>query len=276
MGPALSTFIFGPEKGNVNTRIVDYRRVAQLIQGFGNFSTSSSGALLGKEELSRTEVLEAAADQLLDIIITDEGSPLQDILLEQLAKIVAANSRSIWTDARERSGTLPSGRSVLGTIVDPLGLFQSSPMVNTDDRDKKIVETTEKLVELMQRQATASSATGLVDFSDLQQDEIVELSAILARKVWSRRVGFLKTGSRFATKLLEQTADRLERGERIRRPTRIPSDHQETKDTPEVGAATEVVAIVKENNKAVSRRLMDARNRLEQLNGAEDSTRVVL
>lgn len=276
MGPALSTFIFGPEKGNVETRIVDYKRVEQLVEGFGNFSTSASGALLGKEELSRTELLEGAADQVLDIIITDDESPFQEILLEQLAKIVAANSRSIWTEARERSGSLPSGRSVLGAIVDPLGLFQSSPIVNTDDRDKKTVETTQKLVELLQRQASASSGTGLVDFSDLQQDEIVELSAILARKVWSRRVSFLRTGNRFATKLLEQTAGRLESGERIRRPSRISSDQQHAQEAPDSGARSEVSAPIPEKNDiVVSQRLADARNRLEQLNEAEDAATVV-
>jgi len=35
MGPALSTFIFGPNKGEAD-RIVDYRRVEQLVEGFGN------------------------------------------------------------------------------------------------------------------------------------------------------------------------------------------------------------------------------------------------
>ena len=273
MGHALSTFMFGPEKGNIDTRIVDYKRVEQLVEGFGNFSTSASGALLGKEELTRTELLEAAADQVLDIIITDEESPFQEILLEQLAKIVAANSRSIWTEARERSGTLPSGRSVLGAIVDPLGLFQSSPIVNTCDRDQKTVETTRKLIELLQRQVSASSSTGLVDFSDLQQDEIVELSAILARKVWSRRVSFLRTGSRFATKLLEQTAGRLESGERIRRPNRIAVD-QTVEESPQAATTSDVGVVIpteaKKDDKEVSERLLKARNRLVQLNEAED------
>ena len=58
MGPALQTFIFGPEKKNIDTRIVDYDRVEQLVTGFGNFTTSASGALLGKESLSSTQVLE--------------------------------------------------------------------------------------------------------------------------------------------------------------------------------------------------------------------------
>lgn len=218
MGPALSTFIFGPEKKNIETRILDYDRVEQLVSGFGSFTTSASGALLGKNTLSRTQLLEEAADQVLDIVVTNEETPFQDILLEQLAKIVAANSRSIWTQARERSGTLPSGRTLLGTLVDPLGLFESSPLVNTCETDEKTVETTRQLVALFGNQLATTN--GVVDISGLNRDELVELSSILARKIWDRRVALVKTGNRFATKLLDLTAFRLENTERVRRPIR--------------------------------------------------------
>ena len=133
-------------------------------------------------------------------------------LLEQLAKIVTSNSRSIWSQVRERSGTLPSGRSVLGTMVDPLGLFRTSPLVQMNDLDHKTVETTQQLIALMQTQLATDN--DLMDLSKLSQEDIVELSSILARKVWDRRLGFFKTGSRFASKLLQLTADKLEKGER--------------------------------------------------------------
>lgn len=213
MGPALSTFIFGPNKNNLETRIVEYDRVEQLVTGFGSFSTSASGALLGKEGLSRTQKLDAAADQVLDIIITEDETPLQEILLEQLAKIASAGSRSLWTQARERSGTLPNGRTLLGTIVDPLGLFESSPLVNSCDQDEKTVETTRKLVSLMSKEL--GEAEGESDLSDLNRDEVLELASILGRKVWDRRVALFRTGNRFAKKLLEVTANRLDAGDRI-------------------------------------------------------------
>ena len=108
-------------------------------------------------------------------------------------------------------------RSLLGSIVDPLGLFSTSPLVNTCETDDKTVETTRKLISLVRNQLSASNG-GMVDISNLQQDEVIELSSILARKVWDRRVSLLKTGNRFATKLLQLTAGRLETGERIRRP----------------------------------------------------------
>ena len=215
MESALNTFIFGPEKKNED-RIVDYDRVEQLVNGFGNYTTSASGARLGKEDMSRADVLEGATDQILDLVFTEEETPLQDILLEQLAKITAASSRSIWTELRERSGTLANGRSLLGTLVDPIGLFRSSPLVRMNDMDVKTVDTTRRLLALAQEQTRASnSASPDFDLSKLSTEEVVQVSSMLVRKVWSKRAGVLSTSGRFAQKLLLLTADKLERGERI-------------------------------------------------------------
>lgn len=266
MGPALSTFIFGPKKSDLKGRIVEYDRVEQLVTGFGNFTTSASGALLGKEGLSRTQVLEEAADQVLDVVLTDEETPLQEILLEQLAKLASASSRSLWTQARKNSGTLPSGRTVLGTIVDPLGLFESSPLVNSCDQDQKTVETTRKLIALLSSQTNNSN--GMVDLSDLRNDEVVELSAILGRKIWDRRVALLRTGSRFATKFLEVTADRLDSGVRITRSDRVLSEESKEEST----SVPKLSTTISSPNAATSSRLNDARSRLDALEKEDSNT----
>jgi len=224
MGPALSTFIFGPNKGEAD-RIVDYRRVEQLVEGFGNYTTSASGALLGKENLSRTQLMEDAADQILDLVFTEEDTPLQQIFLEQMAKIISASGRTIFTQIRERSGTLPSGRTRLGAALDPLGLFRTSPLVRPNELDERTVETTRKLVALMQKQIQ-NSGNPIFDLSTLTREETLELSSILVRKVWSRRSGVLQTSNRFARKLLELTAFKLEHGERDTR--RLPERTEET------------------------------------------------
>lgn len=239
-GGALSTFIFGPDKTNLDTRIVDYDRVEQLVTGFGNYTTSASGVLSGKESLTRTQMLEQAADQLLDLILTEKETPLQTIFLEQLAKIVTASSRSIWEKLRERSGTLPSGRTVLGTLVDPLGFWRTSPLVRMNELDLRTVHTTEKLISLMQQQIR-DNPNPMLNVTNLSQAEELELSMILVRKVWSRRSGLLRTGNRFATQLLKLTADKLERGERDtvrlpeprrREPSPIKDDSVETHKAP--------------------------------------------
>lgn len=213
-GAALSTFIFGPDKANIDTRLVDYKRVEQLVEGFSNYSTSTSGALLGKEDLTRTQMLEASAEQVLDLIFAEEETPLQEIIIEQMAKIIGAGSRSAWTDVLAASGSVPgTGRTVLGTIVDPLGLWRTSPLVRMNKMDEQTVDTTQKLISLMQSQAQESN-NPMLDLSTVSRAEATELATILGNKVWERRSGVLKTGNRLAAQLLKITAKKLEIGDR--------------------------------------------------------------
>jgi hypothetical protein len=210
MGPALSTFIFGPEKSSKD-RIINYRRVEQLIEGFGEYSTTTSGALLGKGNLSRSVILDDVAEQVLSLVFTEGETPLQEIILEQLAKILSSSGRMLLTDLRERSGILPSGRTRLGLLLDPLGLWRTSPLIRTDERDEETVETTRKLLSLIQRQYQISG-NNTFDLSNLTTSETLELSSVLVQKVWSKRNGVLETTNRFVRILLQLTADKLERG----------------------------------------------------------------
>mmetsp|Transcript_19991 Transcript_19991/g.37608 ORF Transcript_19991/g.37608 Transcript_19991/m.37608 type:complete len:923 (-) Transcript_19991:103-2871(-) len=204
-GGALSTFIFGPDKSNED-RIIDYDRVEQLVSGFGDYTTSASGELLGQNS-SRTDAVESVATQVLDLLATEEETPLQKIFIEQLAKIITSSTRSAWSDIRERSGKLPSGRTVLGSIVDPLGIFRTSPIVRVNDLDERTVETTRNLIQLI-----TSNSPSNVDIPSLTNTEIVEISSIIAQKLFERRSGVVQTGNRLAMQLLQLTADRLDKG----------------------------------------------------------------
>lgn len=235
-GPALSTFIFGPEK-SAKDRFVEYDRVEQLVEGFGQYTTSASGALLDRQNASRLELLEESADQILDLVFVEKETPLQSILLEQLAKIMAAGSRSVFAQARERSGVLPTGRTVLGTLIDPLGLFRTSPLVQSSDIDEKTVETTRKLVGLAQKQLE-DSPNPAFDLSDLSREEGVALASILMRKGWERRNGILRTSNRFLGQLLTLTADRLESAERDRLAAFPPAGKDVANDTTRKASTT--------------------------------------
>jgi hypothetical protein len=212
-GGALSTFIFGPKKNDAD-RIIDYKRVEQLISGFGDYSISASGASLNSEK-SRIELIDDVADQVLELLASEEETPLQSIFIEQIAKIISASSRSLWSDLRERSGKLPSGRTVLGTIVDPLGLFRSSPVIRLNSLDKETIESTRKLINLLGKEASEKGSP-MFDVSNFSGSDIQQLSTKLVQKLWARRNGIFKTGNRLATKLLELTADKLESGERVK------------------------------------------------------------
>lgn len=213
-GGALSTFIFGPEKSN-DDRIIDYNRVEQLVTGFGEYTTSASSLSSRGENnnVTRAEIIDNVATQVCDLLITEEETPLQKIFIEQLAKIITSTTRSAWSNLRERSGVLPSGRTVLGSLVDPLGVFKYSPIVRVDELDERTVETTRNLIQLLLNQTGGggSNNSELSLTNDLSSGEISEITSIIASKLFSRRNGVVKTSNRLVMQLLQLTADRLER-----------------------------------------------------------------
>jgi len=213
-GRALGTFIFGKEKNDIENRIIDYKRVKQLVTGFTDYSTSASGALLGSNQ-TRTELIDRLSEQIFDLLVTEEATPLQNIVLEQLAKLVLSNSRALYSELRERSGILPSGRTVLGTFIDPIGVFRTSPIVRMSDVDLHTVDTTRKLLRLVQEQLEMQSSNKILDFKTLTRDELQTLSTILLRKIWTRRTGIIKTWNRLTLKVLQVTSGQLEKGDRF-------------------------------------------------------------
>jgi hypothetical protein len=259
-GGALSTFIFGPDK-NKEDRIIDYDRVEQLVSGFGDYTTSASGELLGKNS-TRAEIIEGLADQVLDLLASEEETPLQQIFIEQLAKIISSSSRTVWSQLRESSGVLSNGRTVLGTIVDPLGIFRTSPVVRANELDERTVETTRNLLQLL---TTTTSGPSALDPSTLSNAEVVEISSIIVRKLWEKRSGVLATSNRLAMQLLQLTANRLERGEReiLVIPTRNTVD--ETEPIENDGAIHLESEESKSKPKTTSERLAGARKILETI-----------
>jgi len=279
MGNALNTFIFGPDKHNLDTRLVDPDRIEQLVSGFSDFTASSASGVLSKPTTeavgsnSTTSVtqLEQVADQVLDVVLTEEETPLQKILIEQVAKILAANTRSLWTEARERSGVLPTGRTVLGTIVDPLGLFQTSPLVNKNEEDERAVKTTQELITLLrkiQSKGDANNSDG-VDVQSLNNEELIALSRILSTKLWERRTALVKSSNRFVNQMLQLTANRLESADRVRVGERTPTVGvtSTTTGTSSDNASLQdsIAAAWKPDKEAPSPRLQQARERLNSL-----------
>ena len=197
-------------------------------------------------------MLEASAEQVLDLIFAEEETPLQAILIEQVAKIIGAGSRSVWADVLGASGTLSTGRTLLGTLIDPLGLWRTSPLVRMNKMDATTIETTQKLIILMKSQIQQSD-NPMLDLGSLSREEATELSTLLGRKVWERRSCVIKISNRLATQLLQITAKKLEVGDRdsitIPEARKREADHQTVqKSIPETTTTTQTT---------VSQRLVD-------------------
>lgn len=288
MGNALNTFIFGPEKHNLDTRLVDPKRIEQLVTGFGDFTAASASGVLStptaatstaaesgasnSNATASVDQLEQVADQILDVVLTEDETPLQKILIEQVCKILASNSRSLWTEARVRSGVLPTGRTVLGTLVDPLGLFQTSLLVNTNDQDEKVVKNTQDLVEMLRKAQTkpnegsSDAMTSGVDLQSLNNEEVLAFSRILTTKLWERRSALVKSSNRFANQLLQLTATRLESSERVPVGERTPTvGVSSTSQTNNDSSSSFETSSSNSSTTDVSPRLQQARDRLSTL-----------
>merc|ERR1711865_147943 len=242
MGNALNTFVFGNFSAtsasgvlsNPSTATTNKNGNTVVDQQPAVAATTSSSIVpdaskaVGGNSIS-LRMLEKQADQILDIVLTEEETPLQQILIEQLCKILAANTRSLWTEARLRSGVLPTGRTVLGTIVDPLGLFQTSPLVNACDQDERAVQTTKDLITLLRSVSNSSGGgdnedgLGSVVQQSLTNEEQLIFSRILSQKLFERRSALIKSSNRFVNQMLQLTATRLESPERVKLAERVPT-----------------------------------------------------
>lgn len=231
---ALNTFIFGASKDDPD-RLINTKRVQQLVEGFGSYSTAAAGlgepsrgqsskvgsnsaltdassplpVRAGAGSMSSMAItVEKAADQLFELLITEESTPLQAIVLEQLARLLNAGVRGSWKTLRDRSGRLPGGRSVLGTVVDPFGIFANSDLVALDQTDKRALAASQSLVEILQKQTTFDTAS----FQSMTQAEQRQVAVIVTRKIWDNRRVIALTTNRLAVVALLQTLDRLEKG----------------------------------------------------------------
>jgi len=213
---ALETFVFGEAKADLTTRVLDVDRVQTLLDGAKRYASAvaplgaddpASGAAVSPAPGPSLSV-EEVADVLLDVLLAPESTPLQDVVLEQLALVLAAGGRETFALVRTQSGRLGAvdetdegerPRSVLGSLIDPLGIFRNSVLVQNDDRDEAALSASRKLVEV---------AAELYPGVTVEPQEVVP---VLVRKVWERRENIPVATRRLVSKVLEQTMQRLAR-----------------------------------------------------------------
>ena len=230
---ALESFLFGDAKTDVSSRVLDAGRVATLVDGAKRYAstttptdgttaaTTPTAAALpaGSQPLATTSAapaaaaaglgvdLEAAVDTVLDLLLAREATPVQTIALEQIARITGAAGRERWAELRKQSGSpsvLLQGRSRLGALADPLGIFRGSPLIETDATDREALKAASKLTEL----ATELSSSG-ADAPLLSQAEQQQFNRILLRKLWEKRAELQLVSRRLAATLLDQTVQRV-------------------------------------------------------------------
>ena len=243
---ALETFVFGEGKGE-DDRVIDAGRVETLLDGARRYATTAavpgSGADGDGDGAAGAAAggafdAEAAAEALLDVLTSQPPTPLSDLVTEQLVLVLAAGTRDIFARVRERSGRLPGpggaegeGRSVLGTVLDPLGVFRGSPLVQNDERDRAALAAAAELAAIGNNLLGAGSAPELAAggggvtgslisgsaaaSSPVSAPEAQKLATALTRKAFARRDELPLLFRRLAAEALDQTAARLARPRRL-------------------------------------------------------------
>lgn len=215
MSGALDSFVFGDQK-NSEDRVVSIDRVEQLASGFGEFTASASNELTA----SRVQILEDQAEQVLDIILAND-TPINDLILEQLAKVIGATTRRGFMSLRERSGLALGGeRSLLGLAIDPLGIWQKSAIANVDSKDEQVIAASRKILELAQE-------IGGPIFAELSDEEVRGLVQNLGQKLLERRGKIPTVTAKLLAFMVKQTADRLEGRRDVKQVVSKPS-HENT------------------------------------------------
>ena len=173
-----------------------------LLKGYEKYSTSSTF------KLSLEEAVEKLADLIIGTTEQKNITPVQLLLLEEVAKISGAGARNFWTQLRQQSGKLPNGRTLLGSAIDPLGIFKGSRIAEVDDYDVKTLETTSLLANVINQNLKNAN----IDAGNVTPQQAQKIIQLLSLKLWQRRFQLASLGGNFLSVLLKQTADRLERG----------------------------------------------------------------
>lgn len=137
-------------------------------------------------------------------------TPLQRLVLEEVGKILGAGARRTFSTVKESSGRLPTGRTLLGTVIDPLGIFSTSTLVEVDDADERTLEAAGKLLEIVQSAGGSSKVTANV-LKDITPADARKLAASVSRILWEKRVELTVLTGHLAYVMLRQTARRLEK-----------------------------------------------------------------
>ena len=227
-GAALTNFIFGAEADSPH-RVINPQRFELLLSGYGKYASSSmtpssstlamangEGTMVADAVVS-TEVrgghsaavssADALIDTLLTLLVSDEVTPLQAIVVEELAKVLSSAARDQFESLKQRSGRLPNGRSLLGTLLDPLDLLPVSDVLAKDKDDERVLESTASLVAAL-RQSTPMDNNL---FDNLTPSERQELLRQVTTKLLARRREIFKLTTRVSTAMLRQNLERLER-----------------------------------------------------------------
>jgi len=137
-------------------------------------------------------------------------TPLQRLALEELGKVLGAGARKVFSTALQRSGRLPSGRSVLGLLLDPLGLFRESALVNVDETDEQTLDSVRRIAQLLRVNDVVSQL-----LQNLRPADARSIVVAVTQRLWMRRRSIPVIMRFLSSVMLRQAGRRIEKSSRV-------------------------------------------------------------
>merc|ERR1712048_71273 len=165
----------------------------------GTKSTSSVASSRGVSDEGRN----VAAEQLAAVILSEDETYIQSLLLREVAVALDATMRDSLAQLRQMMPPLPVQTepfaALFNPIARPLELIQATlELQNVDARDAQRLENVRILTDLARRAGGRSeNPVGAGDISSL------------ARQVAARRTALARIGARFSSTLAATQAERL-------------------------------------------------------------------
>jgi len=195
---ALATYVYGEDKESPD-RQVSVGKVEYLAEGFSSYSASTGGLASKSPALEAGQVVE----QLAELLIGDGGeqgspTPLQDIVVDELAKVLGAGGRTSLASL----GLVP-GPSETAAVGGP-GWSALAP----DQTDAQALDGAQRLIRLAEPRVREA----IDSFRALEREEQLHVAREVLAKLWEYRGGALKAGERLAKKFVAQSLRRISQG----------------------------------------------------------------
>lgn len=197
---ALETYVYGEDR-NSPDRQLSAKKVEYLADGYTAY-TSSAGSV--SESTAPDKAAEVFVDQFASLLVgggdsnDNDPTPLQEIVLDELAKVVGAGARQTF--------------SMLGLF----GLAEDGPSVVTPDAsDKKALEAAQRLAQIADPQVRRL----VENFRELPSREQGQVARAVLSKLWDYRTDAARAGGRLLRKLVAQGLLRASRDLAPRPPT---------------------------------------------------------
>eukprot|EP00929_Paragymnodinium_shiwhaense_P067581 TRINITY_DN33994_c0_g1_i1.p1 TRINITY_DN33994_c0_g1~~TRINITY_DN33994_c0_g1_i1.p1 ORF type:complete len:749 (+),score=178.28 TRINITY_DN33994_c0_g1_i1:166-2412(+) len=200
---ALQTYVYGEGKERAD-RQLDVSKVEYLADGFSSYSSATNGLTASA---APAEDVGRLVTQLAELLLGegDESgrpTPLQEIALDELSKVLGARARSAFAslgllrradDASASSSNSPTNGNSRWTAVTP------------DASDEVALRGAERLATLAQPQVDQLIAS----FRALDTQEQARVAREVLSRLWDFRAGAVRNGQRLVRKLVSQGLRRL-------------------------------------------------------------------